>query len=111
MKAQLYQRMGKPTQILVTSDGLDLTEEDCRRIERMPSPTLDWWGTRFIGWLCERMDMTNAMVEHAIRYPDMWIEAPFRPEMAEYCPKCGGKLLAMYGGGWDYDRKICGNIN
>jgi len=23
------------------------------------------------------------------------------------CPKCGTKMLMMYGWGWDYDRWIC----
>lgn len=25
----------------------------------------------------------------------------------EICPKCGGQLYMMYGGGWDYDRIVC----
>ena len=42
------------------------------------------------------------------RYPELFKTLKFEPEKPEYCPDCGGILLAMYGYGFDYDRKICG---
>ena len=60
-------------------------------------------------FLNDRFDVSAEMFQDAIRYPEMWIEAPFRPEMPEFCIKCGTELLSFYGCGFDYDRKICGS--
>jgi ribosomal protein S27AE len=71
---------------------------------------MEWFPVRlrFMNWNDERFAMTNEMIDHSRRYSEMWIEAQFRPEMREYCPRCGSELIAMYGVGWDYDRKVCG---
>ena len=63
----------------------------------------------FHSFLDERMDLTTDIITHSNRYPEMWHIAPFRPEMQEFCPKCGSELRFMYGCGWDYDRKFCSN--
>ena len=63
--------------------------------------------SKLYNFLDDRFDVTAEIIQHAIRYPEMWIEAPFRPEMPEFCIKCGSEMLSMYGVGFDYDRKIC----
>ena len=60
-------------------------------------------------FLNERFDVTEEIFETTIRYPEMNFIAPFRPEMPEFCIRCGQELLSMYGVGFDYDRKLCPN--
>jgi ribosomal protein S27AE len=36
-------------------------------------------------------------------------EAPPITAKPPTCPECGSAMIALYGGGWDYDRWLCGD--